>query len=145
MRTRKILLHTAFAMYILIMLWLLFGQRIGDSPTAESANLIPLRTISMYMRKLGTSSGRGAVINIFGNILTFVPLGFFIPCTFMKASSFRRCFLACGVVNICIECLQFVTQLGCMDVDDLILNLLGIALGYGIFRILKSIKQEINL
>ena len=51
MRISKIfLLRAAFALYILIMLWLLFGQRMGTQMAAGTVNLIPLRTIEGYMR-----------------------------------------------------------------------------------------------
>ena len=145
MRISKIfLLRAAFGLYILIMLWLLFGQRMGTQMAAGTVNLIPLRTIEGYMRELASPFYRRAVINIFGNILTFVPLGFFLPAIFPKLASCIRC-LAMGIVTvIAIECLQLITRLGCMDIDDLLLNILGILLGFGMHRLFLRIENYVR-
>lgn len=39
-----------------------------------------------------------------------------------------------------IEIIQFITFLGSADIDDLILNVLGAAIGYGIVR-LKVVRR----
>ena len=141
MHKPKTLLYTAFAFYILIMLWLLFGQRMSTQASAGTINLIPLRTIATYVRELCSPFVRRAVINLFGNILTFVPLGFFLPSVFPKTISLPRCLIAGIGTVIGIECLQFITCLGCMDIDDLILNTLGILLGFGLHRLCVHIKK----
>ena len=36
-------------------------------------------------------------------------------------------------ISLTIEVIQLLTKVGCFDVDDMILNTLGAALGYGIY------------
>lgn len=46
-------------------------------------------------------------------------------------------------IVICIELLQFITMSGCCDIDDVILNVVGALVMFGILRI-KSINQLIR-
>ena len=120
------------------MLWLLFGQRMGTQMAAGTVNLIPLRTIEGYMRELASPFYRRAVINIFGNILTFVPLGFFMPLLWEKLRKLFPFILAALTVIVAIELIQLVTALGCCDVDDLLLNLPGMLFGYLVWRVISA-------
>ncbi|MBE6540865.1 MAG: VanZ family protein [Ruminococcaceae bacterium] len=139
-----------FGCYVLLMLWLLFGQRIGFvfydnyfDRLRESTNLIPFYTVSNYIRVLAGSEKislvRHAIINLAGNIVMFIPLGFFVPWFFDKFRSFVRTFAFSAGVIFVVEIVQLFTLLGSADIDDLILNLIGVSLGYALFR-LFSIK-----
>ena len=128
----------AGALYALLMLWLLFGQRVHSGMWAEYSwdalslriNLVPFRTIAEFVQSLNAGSRTHAVINLLGNVLMFVPLGWFIPRTFEKYASFLRCMALALAVLTGVELVQLVTMLGSLDVDDVILNLLGTAIGY---------------
>ena len=39
------------------------------------------------------------------------------------------------IMIVCIEIIQLVTLLGSLDVDDLILNMIGVVIGYLIYRL----------
>ena len=41
-----------------------------------------------------------------------------------------------------VEVVQLVTKVGCFDVDDLILNTLGAAIGYGIFAVCNYLRRR---
>ena len=75
------------------------------------------------------------VYNIGGNILMFVPMGFFLRTLLPKCRSFWRCMGIVAVIMTAVELGQLFTLRGFCEVDDLILNLLGAALG---FRIAKK-------
>jgi len=62
-----------------------------------------------------------------GNILMFVPLGFF-PALFSSLFTFRKAFLAAPFVSLFIECWQLMIGRS-FDIDDLILNTCGFLLG----------------
>ncbi len=146
------LLAILFAVYGLIMLWLLFGQRLRwvhyDNYTAQLRgllNLIPFRTVLGYLRDLGDADSAvlcHAIINNGGNIATFVPLGFFLPACVKGCRGFWCTVLLGGATVICVEILQLFTLLGSCDIDDLILNLVGIALGYGIYLAFEKITKR---
>jgi glycopeptide antibiotics resistance protein len=79
------------------------------------------------------------VINIIGNILVFIPFGFLFPITFHKQLNRLDKLLFTSVIGIVfVEIMQLVLKLGVSDVDDLILNSIGIVIG---FVILKTIEK----
>lgn len=150
----KAIIKAVFALYAILMLWLLFGQRIGRDlfgsyweMLQSNINLIPLQTIRIFINTLSSSDYgyalRHAIINLAGNVVMFVPLGFFIPSVFSKNSSFFRSMIICASIVVSIEVVQLFTLLGSCDIDDLILNLIGVAIGYGIYLIiLKEARKN---
>lgn len=68
----------------------------------------------------------------------FIPLGFLLPRVFTGLNRFWKVFLSSGGIIVAVELVQLVTLLGTCDVDDLILNLAGTALGYGIHAIISK-------
>lgn len=142
---KNALLRLAFALYCLLMLWLLFFQRMGaDLPGPylerlnENLNLVPLHTVRRYVHILQSSPDaalrRHAVKNLGGNVILFVPFGSFLPGIWAKLRRFGRCMLCAALGVIAVECIQLFTLLGHCDIDDLILNMLGAAIGYWIYR-----------
>ena len=138
----KTLPRVLFIVYCAIMLWLLFGQRWGDRSALTDAhmniNLIPFKTITQYISLLDNEAFRThAIINLVGNVLVFVPLGYFLPKIW---KGFRLLFvtiLTVAMLMIVVEFLQYATGLGSCDVDDLILNVAGTLIGYLIWLIKK--------
>lgn len=131
-----------FCLYCFILCYvLLFGSRpAGGSWTdhvRRSVNLVPLRSIVDYTKRFagGKVNLSSFLANIFGNILAFVPMGFFIPCIFKRVNSFLKNLLICFAIIVCVEIVQLVTTVGSFDIDDIILNLTGSVLGYAIYRV----------
>jgi len=62
-----------------------------------------------------------------GNIVWFIPLGFYLA--FFKEFPLRRVILYGFLLSLFIEVMQFVLGTGVSEVDDLLLNTLGSALG----------------
>ncbi len=132
-----------FAVYALIMLFLLFWRSGGEpgvpywEQVAARCNLIPFELTSHFLHLLTISKYRlHAIVNLAGNVLMFVPLGLFLPMVFPRLAKLWRTCLAALVIMYVVETLQLFTLLGFFDVDDLILNLVGTALGYGIYRLI---------
>ena len=67
------------------------------------------------------------------NILLFVPFGYLVPSLFPRL---RHVVLLAFCVSLIIEVLQLVTRLGYADVDDLINNTIGAAIGTLIYNTL---------
>ena len=143
------LLRFLFVVYVAILLWLLFDRPVVRDPSISYAdllrgnmNLTPLLTISNYwtviMRWEFTPLFRHCVINLAGNVCLFVPIGYFLPRIWPALRNFFAFMLTCTMSILLVELLQLVTLLGKLDVDDLILNLLGMLLGYLIFMIFKK-------
>ena len=104
-------------------------------------SLKPFYTIRNYMRVIlrGTNGDlvRHCAINLIGNIALFIPGGFFLPKIFHRLRPFWRFLLLSFSLLLLIECTQLFSLRGRLDVDDLILNLIGMLLGYLFYKIKK--------
>lgn len=103
-------------------------------------NIIPLRTIRLYLGLLEHPSRpwlmRLAHVNLLGNVLLFIPLGTLPPLLHPKMRRFWKTLLLAAGIMTAVELTQMLLLVGTCDVDDLILNLTGTALGYGLYRLL---------
>ena len=127
-----------FLIYCGVMLWLLFGQRIGGASWSENINLQPLKTIRLYFSLIQGDEGylvRHAFINLVGNVVLFVPIGYLMPQIWKKLRSFIKVFLITTVAVVAVEILQYLTGLGSCDVDDLILNVPSAMIGYILWKL----------
>ena len=96
-------------------------------------NFTPFREISRFIKYRDVVGLDAFLINIVGNVVVFMPFGFFIPglekrklgpfLNFLKITAFGFLF------SLMVETIQLVSKVGCFDVDDLILNTVGVALG----------------
>lgn len=150
-KSRHTLLWGLFAAYCVMMLYLLFWQRVGRSSSITywevlraNLNLVPLRTIQGFIAVLGRGVEshrevlvRLSIVNLLGNVLMFVPLGLFLPRLWPRLCEFRRFLMSVAAVILIIELLQLFTLLGSCDIDDLILNVLGAAIGYRIYKLIS--------
>ena len=145
MENRHRKLHrTLFSIYTVFMLVLLFNRAGGIegmdywTQIQENLNLEPFRTIRLFWNVLGRQGYRfTAIINLGGNVIMFIPLGFFLPRVFPALQKFRRTVLATVLIITAVELTQLFTLLGTCDIDDLILNVIGAAIGYGLHQLLK--------
>ena len=79
--------------------------------------------------------------NLLGNVLIFVPFGFFMPMASKYRSFFATVFYS-FVLSFCVETFQLLAKVGSFDVDDLLLNTLGGAVGYIVFTICAAIRRH---
>ena len=141
-------IYTAlFMTYCALMLWLLFDRPgfVEGIPyweqVAQQVNLIPFRTLRLFAGLLDSPRPeyvRAAVINLGGNIIMFIPLGFLLPRVFPRCTSLPRVLLTTAVIIMAVEVIQLLTLVGSCDIDDLILNILGSSLGFWIPKCIKK-------
>ena len=79
--------------------------------------------------------------NLAGNILVFIPFGFFMPMA-SKYKSLGGTLVYSFGVSLCVEVFQLVMRVGCFDVDDLLLNTLGGVLGHGLYILCRYIRRR---
>ena len=129
------------AVYCAIMLWLLFGRSNGwdagipyQVQLRQNVNLTPFYTIKNYLFVLKHPSSQYMLVhclfNLTGNILLFLPAGWLFPRVWPRMRNFFLYFAFCAGIMLLIETAQLFTLLGSFDVDDLILNLLGMTVGF---------------
>ena len=134
-----------FIAYCALMAWLLFGRERYDAPMgywkqiANNMNLLPFETIVMFANFLindyNVGLKRHAIVNLVGNVIMFVPLGFFMSALWKKFRPLWRCLLWGAGITVCVELIQLFALVGSCDFDDLMLNVVGIGLGYGAYRL----------
>lgn len=100
-------------------------------------NLTPFSTMKLYMSP--NMPAKYAVINLLGNLAGFIPLGILLPLLFVKLRSATATIFTVLLISLSFEILQLFGMLGVCDIDDLILNTLGGAIGYGIYLLLKKL------
>lgn len=114
----------------------------GGSQTGP-ANLIPFKTISVYL--FGDKGLLIAGINLIGNILLLMPVGFIVPFVYRNVSWRVISVIAAGA-GFLIEGIQVALRLGIFDIDDVILNGLGVLVGYwficGLYRVFGSMSSR---
>lgn len=109
-------------------------NKINATPFGANCNIIPFDTVKMLIDYYSEGWAR---LNIFGNIIPFMPFGFFLPLAFRKMNKFRFVFI-CGLSFVLFaEIFQFFTRLGSFDIDDIFLNMIGIISGYLIMKFFK--------
>ena len=97
-----------------------------------------IRRFIEYREELGVFA---VFANLFGNILIFMPFGFFIAVASARRGFFKTIFFSFAV-SLGVELFQLVTRVGSCDVDDLLLNTIGGALGYILFLICNEIRRR---
>lgn len=163
MKKRNPVTAILFLCYGAFLVFLLFDRNptISDLPYWEQirsrCNFVPWQTVGnywdvltrpeYYMEKWGTVSvyryqAAVAAINILGNIVMFVPLGVFLPILWPRLQKAWKAismgFLAIVLVELC----QLVTLRGRCDVDDLLLNVPGVILGYAGWRFYQFCRKK---
>ena len=78
------------------------------------------------------------LINIIGNVVLFIPSGIILPVLYRSLRRLGKAVAAGAALSLCIELLQLPVSSRATDIDDLILNTLGCAIGYGIYVIFKK-------
>lgn len=103
-------------------------------------NLEPFSTILYYLS--GEVEPIIAFYNLVANIGLFIPYGIFLMIRSKHAylSGLQLLYVPLLFISF-IEFMQFLTHRGSLDIDDLILNMLGICLGYLLFPLFKRVVQ----
>ncbi len=134
----------AFLLYACTMLWLLFGRTWGYDPNTpyweqvcRNYSLKAFYTIDNFtfvmLHRPNHPIFFEVCVNMIGNVLLFIPAGWLLPKLWRRFRPYWRFFLRCFCLIFLIELLQLFTLLGVFDVDDIILNMLGLTVGYFLY------------
>jgi glycopeptide antibiotics resistance protein len=99
-------------------------------------NLIPLVNLFDY------DSKRDLLLNVIGNTAMFVPSGIVLPIVYKGLNTHRKVISAGIGISLCIEILQLPFYDRVSDIDDLILNTIGVIVGYGIYTLLQCVRKR---
>lgn len=126
------LLMLLFVIYILCLFHIVTFQDINYGTN----NFIPFKEIFRY--EIGSAK---FIKNIVGNIIMFIPYGFFAS-YFLKNKKFGTIGILAIIVSLTIEIVQL--NIGrVFDIDDVILNVEGALVGYILYVGLDSISSKL--
>ena len=77
---------------------------------------------------------------VVGNVAWFVPFGFLLPVIWQKLKSYYTIPLG-FLLSLVIETSQFILKKGMFEIDDLVLNTLGTAIGCLIYKIYRDFRK----
>ena len=125
---RKNIIMVYILFYILAVVGFTFAN-FRDNILIESGisergfNLIPFSSIKQMLNSpLGL---RVALYNIMGNFLMLTPLAILLPLVNEKFKKIRYYLIVIVIFSFFIELIQYITETGSFDIDDLILNVSG--------------------
>lgn len=140
------MLALAFVGYmILLVYFLFFSEEYGRTKhfLNYQYNFVPFREISRFIKYRDVVGLDAFLVNIVGNVVVFMPFGFFVPgLERRKFGPFLNFLKITGigfVFSLTVETIQLVSKVGCFDVDDLMLNTVGVALGCVCYSICRKI------
>lgn len=125
-RMNKISYIIALVIYIIMFFNLTIFGRIVD--WYNTYNLVPFKTIIGYWAFPNTHN---TIINILGNIVILMPVQFLIMKIF-DIKKFKVSIIIDVSLSLLIEIIQLISHAGVFDIDDIILNVLGMSIVYGV-------------
>lgn len=144
-RVLRICSKIIFGVYIILLTYFLFfAESAGRTFEGRSYhyNLILFKEISRFITYRETLGTAAVVLNLFGNIAAFIPLGAILPVMHRRFRSLLYMTLLTFEFSLVVETIQLVCKVGSFDVDDLLLNTIGGILGYLIFEIMDRIRRH---
>src|SRR4249919_1402390 len=127
-RVITVILFAYSALVIKLLVFKINMIRIGHmkfrfAPETGEFNYLPFKTILPYLR--GEPNWFFAILNLGGNIGLLVPIGFLFPFVYRKMTWQTSLALAVAF-GLTIEGMELMFHVGIFDIDDLILNALGV-------------------
>ena len=136
MEVREVGILVLFCVYLTF----LFGVTLLNRRPEESYSmeLMPLWSYQESILNGNVSLGE----QIIYNIAAFFPFGIFLPVLIRKMQKLWRSAAAAAVLSAFIELTQLIFKCGLCELDDVINNTLGAAIGYGIW---KGVSTAVNI
>lgn len=127
-----------FGIYIIFLVYALFfaeGYGRGADGALIGCNTVPFREIMRYLRYRDVLGNRAVFLNLAGNVIGFMPFGALLPVMARDARKAWKTGLLGFEISALVELSQLLFQVGCFDVDDMILNTCGALAGYSVFYV----------
>nr|WP_246208663.1 VanZ family protein [Anaerotalea alkaliphila] len=119
-----------------------FSKSFGRDTVRTRYNLELFKTIGNFIKYREQVRPELFYMNIYGNMAAFMPLGLLLPLVLPKAGRLSGTLFSGLLVSVFIEAVQFICKVGSLDVDDVVLNVLGTLLGWMLYRIGRHIQER---
>ena len=135
-KTKFVLYEEMLSLLFIVYLLVIFQVVTYQDVISYGNNFIPFKELTRY-----TLGSNLFYKNVIGNILLFVPYGFFVS-YYLKLNKKIITFSLVLLVSMAIECVQLVIG-RTFDIDDIFLNVIGGMLGYFIYCLLSYISEKV--
>ncbi|MBP5272941.1 MAG: VanZ family protein [Clostridia bacterium] len=144
---REALLLLMFVNLAVIIRFVFFPRELVDGHIQplvfDPATAFPIRmNLVPLVHLLDYANVRDIVWNVAGNAAMFVPTGIVLPIVYKKLNNFWKVVGAGALISLCIELLQLPFPTRASDIDDIILNTLGVVVGYAVFALVRAIYRR---
>ena len=141
----RIISRILFGIYMIVLVYFLllsdgFGRMNGQRELQY--NLVPFQEIKRFIVYWKTIGVYYSLINLAGNVVAFMPFGALIRWVVNQKTHWYQAVGYTFAFSLCVELLQLVARVGVFDVDDLILNTLGAAVGYLFFAVCNYLRRK---
>ncbi|AZA77847.1 VanZ family protein [Chryseobacterium sp. G0186] len=121
--------------YTLFLLYLMF---LGMGRFQYEDNLITVEPVFSTIKFIrGAMSWKDIVMIVIGNIVMFIPFGF-LGWVFTRLRDLKTLIFTFVSAITIVEALQYFTRMGIFEVDDILLNTLGVYLGWILCRFIEK-------
>jgi len=126
-------MNLLFIIYVLLLFEILTGT---ENSLGSGINYIPFKEILRY-----NFGSRMFILNVVGNILIFIPFGYFIS-RYIKPKRILPIIINSVITSITVELVQL--NIGrSFDIDDILLNLVGAIVGYFLYVGVSAILHHL--
>lgn len=139
-RPLRILLWLLFLLYLAVLLKItVFRPDFGQHALFQNGTILWVPFVELF--RILRNSRRMFLYLFVGNLIWFMPLGFLLPIL----TKLRRPVILLGfLLSLYIEVSQYIFGTGVSEVEDLILNTLGTALGYGLYLLCRRLRRSVS-
>ena len=132
-KNKRTVVSLIFTIYLLVLGYHLFlSDMWGRREVVEGYryNFALFKEIKRYITYMKTIGLKLVLLNLVGNIVAFVPLGIFVSYFFNNGRyTFIKTILFGLILTVSVEVIQLITRVGICDVDDILLNFIGVVIG----------------
>ena len=133
-RVAKAVLAGALAFYVAFVVSVTVLGRPWRAPRSVNAELL-----STWTARLSNASMRYELV---ANALMLLPVGMLLPAA--TGWGLGRCMAACLALTVSIEAAQLVLSRGTPEASDVVLNVLGALVGYGLCAALRRLSRRLR-
>lgn len=144
-RRLRIVAWISFVGYLILLAYFLFFAEVMGRTFSERSyhyNLVPLKEIRRFITYRETLGNMAVFLNLAGNVIAFIPFGLFLPLLARKYRNFWHVVVLSFDFSLLVEIIQLISKVGSFDVDDILLNTIGGAIGFIGFRLVKYIQNR---
>lgn len=144
-RRRSLVRAVVFITYLVFLMYIMFFAEMLGRTGADreySYNLQLFKEIGRFIRYRDVLGMRAVFWNLGGNVLCFMPFGFFVPWMWKNMDRPWLAVLLSLYLSLLIELTQLFLRVGSFDVDDLLLNSIGGLAGYVCYKLWQRCRLK---